>query len=196
MYQRVDCNRVQECHANRHRHKSREQCGHPAASCKRVWSPKISDSIRSQSMLPDRLVTRNSAHHAANPSRDLRQATGMTANGIVQGDVTTADSISAVHSIAETHSIVAAMTQHCPPCGRSSPMMRSWGFSSAVYTAKLAGEPECGCTLTPHSSGSRWKASRARRCTTQDSLVNRCNLKLRRLPGATHPSIKPREGLS
>ncbi len=41
-------------------------------------------------------------------------------------------------------------------------MMRSWGCSSAVYTAKLAGEPECGCTLTPHSSGSRPYSASAR----------------------------------
>ena len=31
---------------------------------------------------------------------------------------------------------------HCPPSGRSSPMILSCGFNRAVYTAKLAGEPE------------------------------------------------------
>lgn len=31
-----------------------------------------------------------------------------------------------------------------PPSGRSSPMMRPWGSARAVYTAKLAGEPEPG----------------------------------------------------
>ena len=39
-----------------------------------------------------------------------------------------------------------------PPSGRLSPMMRSCGFRTAVYTAKLAGEPESGWQLTPHSS--------------------------------------------
>lgn len=37
---------------------------------------------------------------------------------------------------------------HWPPSGRSSPMMRSWGLRSAVYTAKLAGLPEAGTHTT------------------------------------------------
>lgn len=31
-----------------------------------------------------------------------------------------------------------------PPSGRSRPMMRPWGSTRAVYTAKLAGEPGPG----------------------------------------------------
>ena len=50
---------------------------------------------------------------------------------------------------------------YCPPSGRSRPMRRSWGLSKAVKTAKLAGLPEYGCTLTPHFSGSSLKASSA-----------------------------------
>jgi hypothetical protein len=37
-----------------------------------------------------------------------------------------------------------------PPWGRSRPMMRSWGLSSAVYTAKLAGEPDRVCRTEIH----------------------------------------------
>lgn len=44
-------------------------------------------------------------------------------------------------------------------------MMRSWGCSRAVYTMKFAGEPECGCTLTPHSAGSNPNSASARVCT-------------------------------
>ncbi len=44
-------------------------------------------------------------------------------------------------------------------------MMRSWGCSRAVYTMKFAGEPECGCTLTPHSAGSSPNSASARVCT-------------------------------
>ncbi len=51
-----------------------------------------------------------------------------------------------------------------PPWGRSRPMMRSCGCSSAVYTSKLAGLPDSGCTLTPHSEESRPNASSARFC--------------------------------
>ena len=43
-----------------------------------------------------------------------------------------------------------------------APMMRSCGCRSAVYTAKLAGEPDSGCTLTPHTAGSRLNAASAR----------------------------------
>ena len=50
---------------------------------------------------------------------------------------------------------------HCPPSGRSSPMILSWGFRSAVYAEKLAGLPDRVCTLTPHCAGSRWNAVRA-----------------------------------
>jgi hypothetical protein len=38
------------------------------------------------------------------------------------------------------------------------------GGSSQERAWKLAGEPESDCTLTPHSSGLRRKASRARFC--------------------------------
>ncbi len=41
---------------------------------------------------------------------------------------------------------------------------------SALYTAKLAGDPLCGCTLTPHSDGSRLNASSARCYTAQVTL--------------------------
>uniref|UniRef100_A0A0E9TF09 Uncharacterized protein n=1 Tax=Anguilla anguilla TaxID=7936 RepID=A0A0E9TF09_ANGAN len=40
-------------------------------------------------------------------------------------------------------------------------MILPWASTIAVYTAKLAGEPEYGCTFTPHFSGSRWNASSA-----------------------------------
>eukprot|EP00982_Pelagococcus_subviridis_P014887 31365-Pelagococcus_subviridis.AAC.3 len=49
-----------------------------------------------------------------------------------------------------------------PPWGRSRPMMRSCGLSSAVYTAKFAGEPDKTCTFTPHSSDGRRNAASAR----------------------------------
>ena len=41
-------------------------------------------------------------------------------------------------------------------------MILSWGLSSAVYTAKLAGDPESAWTLTPHSSSLSLNASSAR----------------------------------
>lgn len=50
----------------------------------------------------------------------------------------------------------------CPPSGRSSPIIRLCGSHRAVYTAKLAGDPEYGCTLTPHSSGLNLNAANAR----------------------------------
>lgn len=50
-------------------------------------------------------------------------------------------------------------------------MMRSCGCSSAVYTAKLAGDPECGCTLTPHSAGSSPYSLSARSCTIIDAVT-------------------------
>lgn len=37
-----------------------------------------------------------------------------------------------------------------PPSGRSRPMMRPWGSTRAVYTAKFAGEPG---THTPEEAG-------------------------------------------
>lgn len=45
----------------------------------------------------------------------------------------------------------------CPPSGKSSPIIRPFGSTSAVYTAKLAGQPDRLCTLTPHNSGSKPK---------------------------------------
>ena len=35
----------------------------------------------------------------------------------------------------------------CPPADRSIPIVLSPGFKNARCTAKLAGEPEYGCTL-------------------------------------------------
>lgn len=58
-----------------------------------------------------------------------------------------------IHLVAPTY---------CPPSGKSRPMIRSWGLSTPVYTAKLAGDPEYGCTLIPHSSGLSLYVARAR----------------------------------
>ena len=44
---------------------------------------------------------------------------------------------------------------------RESPIIFPFGPRRAVKTAKLAGEPDRGCTLTPHSSGLQPKAFRA-----------------------------------
>ena len=49
-----------------------------------------------------------------------------------------------------------------PPCGRSRPIILSWGLRSPVYTWKLEGDPERDWTLTPHFSGSKRNASSAR----------------------------------
>ena len=49
-----------------------------------------------------------------------------------------------------------------PPCGRSRPMMRSCSLQMAEKAAKLAGEPDSVCTLTPHFAGSARKACSAR----------------------------------
>lgn len=38
--------------------------------------------------------------------------------------------------------------ERCPPWGRSSAMILSWGFNNAVYTWKFEGEPDKGCTFT------------------------------------------------
>lgn len=51
---------------------------------------------------------------------------------------------------------------HCPPSGRSRPMILSWGCKTDVYAAKLAGEPEYGWTFTPHRLESRPKVLSAR----------------------------------
>lgn len=41
----------------------------------------------------------------------------------------------------------------CPPSGKSNPMIRPWGSTRAVYTAKLAGDPKVEKKL---STGSHW----------------------------------------
>jgi hypothetical protein len=53
-------------------------------------------------------------------------------------------------------------TAYWPPCGRSRPMMRSCGSSTAVYAAKFAGDPE-GCASKQYDHIFRqWQAPYSR----------------------------------